>query len=81
MMHILEHGTDVALNKPFKPVPGYWWRVGPNVWVCCPECGQAAGLDHEIADDGTVTPSLDCPNERCTFHESGVKLKDWKEEP
>jgi hypothetical protein len=44
-----------------------------NVIVRCPN-GHIGVLDHEIADDGTVTPSVQCP--RCSWHES-VKLDGW----
>ncbi|MCP6719720.1 MAG: hypothetical protein KJI72_00120 [Patescibacteria group bacterium] len=50
----------------------------PSVNLCCPSCGGTAGLhDHEIADDGTVNPSVQCPYEGCKFHEY-IRLKDWK---
>lgn len=54
-----------------------WAR--PNVVkvnICCPGCGQVGGLDHHIAADGTISPSLVCPFEPCTFHEYG-KLEGW----
>lgn len=34
-----------------------WWLDGKAVIVRC-NCGAALLLDHEIAADGTVTPSL-----------------------
>lgn len=34
--------------------------------------------DHEIAVDGTVSPSVVCPDEQCTFHEF-IKLTGWKD--
>ena len=47
--------------------------------VSCPGCGKIASLiDHSIAQDGTVTPSLVCPYEGCTFHD-WVKLEGWSE--
>lgn len=48
----------------------------------CPKCGQSMTiLDHHIADDGTVTPSvvgpsIACANSRCDFHDF-VKLELW----
>ena len=45
--------------------------------VTCPECKHEAILDHEIAADGTVTPSLDCPTDGCGFHEH-VVLAGWQ---
>lgn len=64
---------------------GAWtsWRLNPEgpepkrqlVLVSCPTCGQVAQLQHEIALDGLVSPSVQCPA-RCGFHEN-VRLKDW----
>jgi hypothetical protein len=46
--------------------------------VTCPTCGVAMSLrEHQIADNGAVSPSLVCPTEGCTFHEF-VTLEDWK---
>lgn len=55
--------------------PPTWTQITRDgrslVIVTCPN-GHMAGLDdHEVADDGTVTPSLECPS--CDFHDS-VKL-------
>lgn len=58
--------------------PGTYRKINPfNAVLCCPDCGETGGLDHEIDNDGTVTPSLVCPNDGCSFHEM-VKLKDWE---
>ena len=51
--------------------------------VSCPTCGNVSSLSgHEIAADGTVTPSLGCPwkigDLPCTFHD-WIKLDGWKE--
>lgn len=46
-----------------------------GVWVKCPGCGIFGGLDHEIAKNGDVSPSLDCPS--CDFHKN-VTLSDWQ---
>lgn len=35
---------------------------------------------HTIADDGTVTPSVVCPREKCDWHEN-IVLVDWKPLP
>lgn len=45
--------------------------------IICPLCTQRSYLDHDIAADGTVTPSIVCPAEGCTFHVMG-KLLDWE---
>lgn len=62
--------------------PGQWWPwpTAKRVTVWCPDCGNAATLDHDIADDGTVSPSLVCPHvkhDACGFHEF-VKLEGWE---
>ncbi len=66
------------------------WQKEPLTWrgveldgkrsatVCCGN-GHVAYLDHEIAQDGTVTPSLQCPVEVpqvCGWHEM-IKLDGW----
>lgn len=45
--------------------------------IVCPGCGRAQSLDHEIAVDGTVTPSLQCAFDSCAFHE-WVRLDGWE---
>lgn len=62
------------------PAPGTW-RSGicdgvRTAFFRCPKCdtyGALAGT-HDIAWDGTVTPSMVCPN--CDFHE-WIKLDGW----
>lgn len=45
--------------------------------LSCMGCGQPASLTgHEIASDGTVTPSVVCPYEDCDFHDY-VRLIGW----
>jgi hypothetical protein len=61
-------------NGPLEQ--GTWKIMNGKVWVACPGCGLMAMLDHEVAADGTVTPSLDCPEQRCAFHE-WVRLEGW----
>jgi hypothetical protein len=59
-----------------------WVRVVINgkttARVVCPGCGMTFALDHDIASDGTVTPSMICPIKSCGFHEY-VKLEGWVE--
>ena len=46
--------------------------------VSCPDCGQAASLSgHTISADGSVSPSLICPHNGCTFHDH-IKLEEWR---
>lgn len=47
----------------------------PAVLLSCPK-GHLATLQHEIASDGTVTPSVGCPIDGCGWHVF-VKLEGW----
>ena len=51
-----------------------WWKFGGRIYVTCPGPGEGLPLDHDIASDGRVSPSLDCP--LCEYHEF-VELADW----
>lgn len=43
----------------------------------CPSCGRVCSLsDHQIAEDGTVAPSVVCPYMDCDFHEF-IRLEGW----
>ena len=74
-------------SKPYPASPEYkpgtwrFWDSGPRgktAAFVCPICGTLAMLiDHEIAPDGTVTPSVVCPTEGCDFHEF-VRLEGWE---
>jgi predicted RNA-binding Zn-ribbon protein involved in translation (DUF1610 family) len=51
---------------------------GRSASFTCPICGQTAVLiDHEIAPDGTVSPSVVCPHDGCGFHEF-IQLDGWQ---
>lgn len=61
--------------------PGTWRGLqtadGRSASVTCPECGESATLTgHDISDDGTVTPSVVCPHDGCSWH-AWVKLDGW----
>jgi hypothetical protein len=51
---------------------GVWFYVNRDgkrcVKVSCPECGTIGSLDHDVNEDGDVSPSLQCPRDGCTFH-------------
>lgn len=49
-----------------------------NVAIACGQ-GHIAFLDpaHQIADDGSITPSLGCPEEGCDWHVFG-RLEGWE---
>lgn len=56
------------------------WQLGSvsgSVLLRCPKCGRIGMLmDHEILEDGTVIPSVQCPNWKCDFHDF-VQLLEW----
>lgn len=70
--------------------PGTWraWVHGPTqargAVVICPQCTHGMSLGgespfgsrHTIAEDGTVSPSLVCPHEGCSWHVF-VRLIGW----
>ena len=76
-MIVLKRASDTG------PMISLEWRtvrhlgLKPEQEVMCAK-GHVAFLDsgHAIADDGTVTPSLVCPEDGCDFHEF-VKLEGW----
>lgn len=64
-------------GTPVSEPPGPWWALtGETVTVCCP-AGHTGLLDHDVAADGTVTPSLVCPGDGCTWHVN-ARLEGWK---
>lgn len=82
-MNLLNARTMIPMGKKAKYLlqrsdnqvqapDGGWW-IDPttgSLYVRCPECKCAGGLDdHEVDQFGVVTPSLVCPNRQCSFHE------------
>lgn len=61
-------------------VPNTWRRIVCDgvrgVGYTCPN-GHAGVLAHVIREDGTVQPSVVCPEDGCGFHEY-IQLADWK---
>ena len=51
-----------------------WSKMGGVVYLVCPGCGARVALNHDVADDGKITPSLDCPS--CEFHDY-ARLLGW----
>ncbi len=46
--------------------------------VKCPDCGRWTSIaNHDIAADGTVSPSIVCPHGGCKFH-AYVQLGGWR---
>lgn len=66
-----------------RPLPGQWVPVirvnnTRSATIVCPLCGfEGSILDHRIATDGTVSPSVACPREGCTFHDR-IHLNGWE---
>ena len=71
----VQHAND--LRGKWQPITSDGKKTA---LIYCPKCGDfkasLAGT-HEIAKDGTVTPSLICGAETCDFHEH-IKLQDWQ---
>ena len=63
-----------------KGKPGSWNYFAVEgalkVSFTCPYCKSLAVLDHKVGMDGTVSPSVVCPNDRCDFHQN-IFLADW----
>lgn len=65
--------------------PGPCWQGGQRLGMPrtalmkCPQGHIASLSGHEIATDGTVTPSVVCPEPGCGFHDY-VKLLIWSPE-
>jgi|CXWL01.1.fsa_nt_gi hypothetical protein len=82
----------VIPRKQYTPTPqgrtlpkglGWVWWKG-SLFIECPS-GHRAAFDlspngHQVAADGTISPSAVCPETGCTFHEF-VRLADWTPEP
>lgn len=68
-------GSDAVPS--WKPLYG-----GPQVSASftCPAGHKGVLLDHEISADGTVQPSVVCPQDGCTFHDF-VRLAGWPPAP
>lgn len=48
-----------------------------TAWFCCPNGHKGALLDHKVAEDGTVSPSVACMVPNCSFHDN-IRLEDWE---
>lgn len=60
-------GLVVSVKCPAGHVNTLWSR----------RQGDRDSSHHTIADDGTVSPSVVCPREGCSFHEF-IRLDGWK---
>lgn len=72
-------------DRTIRPTPLTWYRATldgvPTVYLVC-QCGRRVPLStsHEIADDGTVNPSVwhDRADGGCGFHEM-IRLDSYGE--
>jgi len=64
-----------ARKRNIEPMPAWGKDASGAVWVRC-KCGLPMDLDHEIALDGQVTPSLWHDDPRCGWHVR-AKLEGW----
>ncbi len=71
------HDPKLIRKPSWKAELGYGGEYSHiTVWMKCPN-GHIGNLgDHEIEEDGTVTPSVMCDSRDCHFHDM-VKLMDW----
>ena len=64
----------------FIDVPLTWRRVlldgKATAGMTCSNGHYGLIDEHEIAADGTVTPSVVCRHEGCAFHEL-IRLEEW----
>lgn len=58
------------------PMPAWGADERGAVWVRC-VCGEVMDLDHEVAADGSVSPSLWHDDPGCGWHVS-ARLLDWR---
>jgi len=72
---------EFTLNKSRELIPKTWRKLlsGEKISasIVCPNGHYGVLIDHDIGSDGTVSPSVVCPEEGCKFHDY-VKLLGWK---
>lgn len=77
IVDLLPYDTEGTDRLPDRALT--WIRIplDGQVAIACGS-GHMAFLDpaHIVADDGTITPSLGCPEEDCDWHEFG-RLVEW----
>lgn len=59
--------------------PGPWWsplKGEMNPMIKCTQGHTAFLTQHEIQEDGTVDPSIVCPDDGCNWHIWG-RLDGW----
>lgn len=81
--------TDIAAGDPSVELdfrgsyPSMWYPLKAadghrSASLICPNGHEGVLLDHDIAEDGRVSPSVVCPWEGCGFHEH-VRLVGWSD--
>jgi hypothetical protein len=81
-MEILRRNRKAERTQKLDDLrPGEWFFSGEPEFIvivqCCPSCKfYMTNVRHEIAADGTVSPSMVCPHEPCTWHVS-CRLDGW----
>lgn len=79
-IQISQGPVDDPWHKILLTWRGLSYRDGrQGATVSCNKGHSAALTDHIVAADGTVTPSLVCPEEGCDWHEM-ITLVDWTPE-
>lgn len=74
---------DYEFAKSLSKEMGTWKPIKKDgrksALVTCPKCGKCFSLNemHLVDADGTVSPSIICPNGDCNFH-GFCKLLDWE---
>ncbi len=71
-----------ARGSAWEPKPLEWRPVtrsnGPlTATVTCSNNHDGLIGEHDIAGDGTVTPSVECTVDECGWHEH-IKLEGWE---
>lgn len=65
--------TLVSIRKPTSDLKKGEIKIVAGQYVlACPKCGLIAYLDHNVAielDRISISPSVECPNPNCGFHE------------
>lgn len=74
--------TLVSMRVPSHDMkPGDIKNDGAGNWILsCPKCGLVAYLEHDVQmliDRISISPSVECPNPDCGFHDvvSGWELR------
>ena len=69
-----------ADEDAFKATPLTWTLLrtakGWSAMAVCSNGHEGSLDDHTIAGDGTVTPSVVCPEKKCGFHDH-IQLAGW----